>query len=66
MGNYEEAKEVVHKILELEKTRKTAQDEAKKLKEQLLVMVTENNIDSIFEFTDGPPFYFSIDKIQKI
>lgn len=56
MSKYEEAKEIAQKLLELEKTRKQSADDQKALKEELLVLVTENQIDSMFEFNDGIVF----------
>lgn len=48
MSKYDEAKEIAQKILELEKTRKSAVDDLKGLKEELLVLVTENSIENMF------------------
>ena len=56
MSKYDEAKEIAQKILELEKTRKSAVDDLKGLKEELLVLVTENSIENIFEFNGGIVF----------
>ena len=39
MSKYDEAKEIAQKILELEKTRKSAVDDLKGLKEELLALV---------------------------
>lgn len=56
MSKYEEAKEIAKKLLELEKTRKQSVDDSKALKEELLALIAENQIDSMFEFTDGIVF----------
>lgn len=56
MSKYDEAKEIAQKLLELEKTRKQSTDDQKALKEELLALVTENQIDSMFEFNDGIVF----------
>ncbi len=53
---YERAKEIAQKLLELEKTRKQSADEQKTLKDELLVLITENSIDSTFDFPDGMVF----------
>ena len=49
-------------MLELEKTRKASADDQKALKEELLTILEENQIDSMFEFSDGVVF---LDKSTK-
>lgn len=56
MSKYDEAKEVAKKLVELEKIRKQSMDEQKALKEELLNLIQENEIDSMFEFNDGVVF----------
>lgn len=56
MSKYDEAKEVAKKLVELEKTRKQSMDEQKALKEELLNLIQENEINSMFEFNDGVVF----------
>lgn len=56
MSNYEKAKGLAEKILELEKVRKTAQDDVKVLKDELLEIITTNSINSFFEFPTGLVF----------
>ena len=53
MTAYEDAKEIARKLVDTERTRKNAQTELKALKEELLAIYEDNNIDKIFEFTDG-------------
>lgn len=62
MSKYDEAKEIAKKLLELEKTRKASADDQKALKEELLTILEENQIDSMFEFSDGVVF---LDKSTK-
>lgn len=56
MSKYDEAKEIAKKLVELEKTRKQSADDQKALKEELLTLIEENSIDSMFEFEDGIVF----------
>lgn len=56
MSKYDEAKEIAKKLLELEKTRKQSTDDQKALKEELLTILEENQIESLFEFEDGVVF----------
>lgn len=54
MSNYyEEAKRIAEKLVELEITRKTACDEMKRLKEELLGMCESGTIETTFEVQNG-------------
>lgn len=53
---YEKAKEIAEKLLELEQTRKSAVDDAKLLKEELIALASENSIDTYFELPAGIVF----------
>lgn len=56
MGKYEEAKEIAKKLVELEVARKSATEQQKLLKDELMDLIKTNNIDSYFEFNDGIVF----------
>lgn len=56
MSKYDEAREIAKKLIELEKIRKQSADEQKGLKEELLTLISENEIESMFEFNDGVVF----------
>lgn len=56
MATLEEQNKIAEKMLELEKTRKEAQDELKILKEEFIQNIIENEFPSIYEFTTGMVF----------
>lgn len=56
MTTIEEHKKLAEKLIELEKTRKEAQDELKVLKEEYLTNVIENNFASTYETSNGMIF----------
>lgn len=56
MSKYDEAREIAKKLVELEKVRKQSADDQKALKEELLTLINDHPIDSMFEFEDGIVF----------
>lgn len=56
MATIEEHNKLSEKIIELEKTRKEAQDELKVLKEEYLSNILENDFPSVFESPNGMIF----------
>lgn len=56
MSKYDEAKEIAQKLVELELQRTEAVEQQKLLKDELLTLITENSIDSMFECQNGLVF----------
>lgn len=56
MSKYDEAKKIAEKLVELELTRKTVTQELKAGKDELLDLIHNNEIESMFEFNNGVVF----------
>lgn len=56
MSNYEDAKNIAQKLINLEVKRLDVVEEQKQLKDELMQIFSESEIDTTFEFNDGTVF----------